>query len=528
MIWTIAKKELLVHIKSMRFGIALVLCSSVIALSAYVSGLDYAKRLSAYNSAVERHRQALRQVKVYSYLRPVVDLPPAPLSIFSRGVERNLPHSITLSHAHIPTILSGEMEKSPLSLFADPHFFLPGLFSLDIFQYSTKNPLLSALSSFDIASVIGILLSLFALLLTFDAVSGERERGVLALELSNPVSRGEVFLGKYLGAFLALLFPLGIGFAIVLLVMGLSPSIKLGPEEISGVALVFGISLLYVSSFLMLGLFVSSSTKEASTSLIVLLVVWAVFVVVVPSGTGYFLSGRFPRDAWEKLHREVDALWREFRKKEGEIRKKLPFRGVKAVTTQEDGKMSVLVGSSEALLSILEQNKRIEPLRVEYALKEWRLYQEHLRPLMRWASLVKEVSRISPASQYSNAISAVAGTDLEGYESFVRQARTYREKLVEFLRDKFGTLRYFTPIKREEMMPEEKVMELLRGGFSSFSWDDVEPVDVSGLPSFVISHPGPTEGLGRASVDIGLLALFNVLFFLLGYLMFLRYDARWS
>jgi len=84
-IWTIAKKELLVHIKSMRFGIALVLCSSVIALSAYVSGLDYAKRLSAYNSAVERHRQALRQVKVYSYLRPVVDLPPAPLSIFSRG-----------------------------------------------------------------------------------------------------------------------------------------------------------------------------------------------------------------------------------------------------------------------------------------------------------------------------------------------------------------------------------------------------------------------------------------------------------
>ena len=190
--------------------------------------------------------------------------------------------------------------------------------------------------------------------------------------------------------------------------------------------------------------------------------------------------------------------------------------------------MSVLVGSSEALLSILEQNKRIEPLRVEYALKEWRLYQEHLRPLKRWASLVKEVSRISPASQYSNAISAVAGTDLEGYESFVRQARTYREKLVEFLRDKFGTLRYFTPIKREEMMPAEKVRELMRGGFSSFSWDDVEPVDISGLPSFVISRPGPTESLGRASVDIGFLALFNVLFFLLGYLMFLSYDARWS
>ena len=528
MIWTIAKKELLVHIKSMRFGIALVLCSSVIALSAYVSGLDYAKRLSAYNSVVERHRQALRQVKVYSYLRPVVDLPPAPLSIFSRGVERNLPHSITLSHAHIPTVLSGEMEKSPLSLFSDSHFFSPK-FTLDIFQYSTENPLLSALSSFDIASVIGILLSLFALLLTFDAVSGERERGVLALELSNPVSRGEVFLGKYLGGLLALLFPLGIGFAIVLLVMGLSPSIKLGPGEISGVALVFGISLLYVSSFLMLGLFVSSSTKEASTSLIVLLVVWAVFVVVVPSGTGYFLSGRFPRDAWGKLQREVDALWREFRKKEGEIKKEHPFRGFTSITTQMgDGKMSVLVGSSEALLSILEQNKRIEPLRVEYALKEWRLYQEHLRPLKRWASLVKEVSRISPASQYSNAISAVAGTDLEGYESFVRQARTYREKLVEFLRDKFGTLRYFTPIKREEMMPEEKVRELWRGGFSSFSWDDVEPVDISGLPSFVISRPGPTEGLGRASVDIGLLALFNVLFFLLGYLMFLRYDVRWS
>ena len=58
---------------------------------------------------------------------------------------------------------------------------------------------------------IGVLMSFFAILFTFDAIAEERARGTLSLMMSNTVSRGQVLLGKYLGAFLTLMVPLTIG-----------------------------------------------------------------------------------------------------------------------------------------------------------------------------------------------------------------------------------------------------------------------------------------------------------------------------
>lgn len=61
------------------------------------------------------------------------------------------------------------------------------------------------------------LVPLIALLLGFDAIVGERERGTLDLMLSMPLTRGELLLGKYLGlaTALALATLLGFGCALV-------------------------------------------------------------------------------------------------------------------------------------------------------------------------------------------------------------------------------------------------------------------------------------------------------------------------
>ena len=55
---------------------------------------------------------------------------------------------------------------------------------------------------FTIASLVSLviyLIPLIALLLGFDAIVGERERGSLDLLLSLPITRFELLLGKYLG-----------------------------------------------------------------------------------------------------------------------------------------------------------------------------------------------------------------------------------------------------------------------------------------------------------------------------------------
>ncbi|BDB23659.1 ABC transporter permease [Cupriavidus sp. TA19] len=66
-----------------------------------------------------------------------------------------------------------------------------------------------------LASLVIYLVPMIALLLGFDAVVGERERGSLDLLLSLPLTRGELLLGKYLGLAAALLLATTGGFALM-------------------------------------------------------------------------------------------------------------------------------------------------------------------------------------------------------------------------------------------------------------------------------------------------------------------------
>lgn len=66
-----------------------------------------------------------------------------------------------------------------------------------------------------LVSLVIYLIPLIALLLGFDAVVGERERGTLDLLLALPISRLELLLGKFVGLAAALVISTVAGFAIV-------------------------------------------------------------------------------------------------------------------------------------------------------------------------------------------------------------------------------------------------------------------------------------------------------------------------
>lgn len=75
---------------------------------------------------------------------------------------------------------------------------------------------------FTIASLVSLviyLIPLIALLLGFDAIVGERERGSLDLLLALPITRLELLLGKYLGLAAALALSTLAGFALVALLL---------------------------------------------------------------------------------------------------------------------------------------------------------------------------------------------------------------------------------------------------------------------------------------------------------------------
>ncbi|MBH9552297.1 ABC transporter permease [Inhella gelatinilytica] len=66
-----------------------------------------------------------------------------------------------------------------------------------------------------LVSLVIYLLPLIALLMGFDTIVGERERGSLELLLTHPISRGQLLMGKYLGLAAALTLSTLGGFALV-------------------------------------------------------------------------------------------------------------------------------------------------------------------------------------------------------------------------------------------------------------------------------------------------------------------------
>jgi Cu-processing system permease protein len=70
-----------------------------------------------------------------------------------------------------------------------------------------------------LVSLVIYLIPLIALILGFDAIVGERERGSLDLLLSMPITRLELLLGKYFGLAAALSFSTVAGFGLVAIVL---------------------------------------------------------------------------------------------------------------------------------------------------------------------------------------------------------------------------------------------------------------------------------------------------------------------
>ena len=145
------------------------------------------------------------------------------------------------------------------------------------------------------------LVPLMALLLSFDAVAGEAERGTLALILTYPVSRGQILAGKALAhlAILTLALVLGYGAAGVL-------AFALDGTALEGLPALLRLiatSVALGATFLGLGYAISARSRRPSGAAGLAIGTWMLAVVlydlallaaVVGSGDGIFTREVFP------------------------------------------------------------------------------------------------------------------------------------------------------------------------------------------------------------------------------------------
>lgn len=122
-----------------------------------------------------------------------------------------------------------------------------------------------------ISSLSSLIVSIFAIVISFDAVSKERVQGTMDLLLSRPVSRTGVLLGKFWASFAAVAVPVtlvnlaGIG--------AITVASGKGPTGSFAAAFV-GYSLLLIAYYVLLQLALSTLAKTSGTAVLFGVLIW--------------------------------------------------------------------------------------------------------------------------------------------------------------------------------------------------------------------------------------------------------------
>lgn len=121
-----------------------------------------------------------------------------------------------------------------------------------------------------------------ALMIAFDAIAGEAERGTLGLTLTYPLSRGEMLLGKFAAhlAVLAIAIALGLGSA------GIAAWLAggAGPASVQALARLIATAILLGACFLALGYVASALSGSGAGAAGLAVALWLVLVVLYDLG----------------------------------------------------------------------------------------------------------------------------------------------------------------------------------------------------------------------------------------------------
>lgn len=129
-------------------------------------------------------------------------------------------------------------------------------------------------------NLIMLVVPLMALTAGAGTIAGERERGTLLYLVAQPVSRAEIFLGKFIGLALALWCALLFGFGLSAIAL----AIRTGAVGIGAFATLVGVTCALACSMLAVGMLVSALSRRSGVATGVSLFAWLVLVFVSDLG----------------------------------------------------------------------------------------------------------------------------------------------------------------------------------------------------------------------------------------------------
>lgn len=464
MIWTIAKKEFLENVLSRKFLVAFVLAVLILGTGVFAMSRAYEEEQNYYDTQLTELEQDLEEgTSGYQEIAQVETF---------RELEKPEALSTLISGQEIVQTGMGEVGRMTAQAGGEEE---------------TTSPLWDRFGMLDLTFIVGFLMSLMAVIFSYDSISGEKEKGTLKLTLTNDVPKDHVLLGKYIGGTASVLLPFVMAILLALGIVALAVGVPFSSADYQAIGILILIGCATISAFYLLGMLVSSLTKRSSVSMIMVLFIWIFLVQGIGNVASLVATETTGGMSYEEYRDQYMSIMQD--------------------VMQEYGRENMQQAFEE-----IEQ--RQEALEEEFS----RQQEAQLKTAL-------NVAMISPAESYRNVAQALAGLSWDEGVYIQEQTSDYLaalEKEYEEWREQQGEEENapFFP-GGDFFQPGEGMRENVQpGGGTSENFEPETRLD------YYYEPWGTSERLGTATYDIVAIVMTNVLLFVGAYVAFLRYDVR--
>lgn len=329
---------------------------------------------------------------------------------------------------------------------------------------STDNPMLMLLGQFDIAFVTLYIYPLIILVLSFNMLTADRDAGILALMLSQPIKLRTIILGKVM---IRALIVFSIGVFLPVIVTCVIGTLAYPGGQSYRIFWQAGLwvlaALIYGCFWFALVLLINTAGRITAASGVISAACWILVVVLTPAlinlSLQYFLlaSSTFQfvtaeRDASLQLNSQIDAASAELNQ---QIRERYPVTaGDRLAQERFDrayfGEPVQMVNGSELMADFIKNRpawsvavttdqkfralSEIRQLRMEQQLAKVLAETEQRR--QQRESAMKMLRVVSPTLLFQSALNETTGAGNDKYKSFLTQLDGYIRERERFFSQK--------------------------------------------------------------------------------------------
>jgi len=379
-------------------------------------------------------------------------------------------------------------------------------------QNFVSNPVSALFSRLDFVAIVTVIMSLMAILFSYDSISGEREAGLLKQMLSMGAGRRSILFGKILGGIISLLVPFTIGVLSGILYLSVRSGLQLRPADYGVFLVLLAGSFCYVAAFLTLGILVSARSHTSAQALLKTLFAWVVLVLFLPNVSPFLAARLYRIPSKAKIDQELTWITSDERdqivRQRGQEILRSQYPDLVSLSSLNRNELAARVEADPALKERYAHytnayDKMIGDVNREQREKGAKIYDEFEAQSKYQERLATWIASLSPLADFVFLATDITETGIHGDDHWLEEARQYNQKIGAFAQARYEREKAKNP-----------------------AFDSNDYLDMRDRPKFTYHPEALSDRMVRVLPQFSILILFNLLFVTVAQLSFSTYDVR--